>query len=187
MPAFATVADLATYMQQDFSAADSATAAQALDLTTAAIKGYTGQAIEAVTGDIARLPGAAGRRLWLPELPVTAVGPVTVIAAFGTAATVAASDYTWRRSGLVLARHAGLWGGPDAEVVITYAHGTSPVPDDVRAVCLAAAARMMSNPAAQRSLSIGSYTEGFAQADGGGLLSADERAQLDYYRLPVLA
>ncbi len=187
MPAFATVADLATYLQRDLSGADWATAAQALDIATAAIQSYTRQAIEAVANDAVRLRGTWANEVVLPQRPVTAVSSVSVTEPFAAARTVAAGDYVWRQGGLLLSRAPGHWGGPAAEVSVTYSHGFAAIPDDIRGVCLTAAARLMANPEAIRSEQVGNYsvTHGGAGGDLIGTLAQSEQRDLNRYRQRV--
>lgn len=71
-------------------------------------------------------------------------------------------------------------------VEVTYTHGYTAVPADVKAVGLALAARNYQNPGGLRSETIGNYSYTNAGADddvaGSGLLAA-ERATLNAYRV----
>lgn len=181
MARFATAAELAAMLQRTFSAAETTAAEWALDNATAAIKNYSRQRIEFVANDAVVLRGNWSDILWLPERPVTAVASVTV----GTAAVLSTSSYTWSRHGLLHAPTG--WGGPHDVVTVTYSHGFAVVPDDVKAVCLSAAARSFGNPDNLRSETIGSYAVTYnTSATGEGvLLSRSEKETLRRYRPTV--
>ena len=87
MAAFATAGDLATYIQRDLSAEDTATAELVLDLVSAAIRDHTGQTISLVENEVITLDPPRGSRLFLPELPVI---DVTSVALAGTPLALAA-------------------------------------------------------------------------------------------------
>lgn len=137
--AFATSADVATYLRRGFDAEGTAAADLALDIATQMIKSYTEQQITQATETYTFL--ATSRNvLLLPELPVTAVASVV----YDGATLVVEEDYTWTRYGLVT-KVAGDWSS--GTVAVTYTHGYATVPDDIRGVCIEVAKRAIENPA----------------------------------------
>lgn len=158
MGLFADAADLAALLQRTFDATDTAAADIALRMATAAIKNHTKQTIEQVT-DQADLQGNWSHKLWLPERPVTAVSAVSIIGGSGFVREVVLtqdSDFVLGPMGLLrrvsyitgrlLTPASGYWGGDMAIVRVTYTHGFASIPDDVNAVCLSVASRLMTNP-----------------------------------------
>jgi len=103
------------------------------------IRGHVRQTITAAT-TTAYLGGSPGRRLQLPETPVTAV-----LSVVQDGTPLDPASYSWRRNGALWLR-TGAWGnGAESEVVVTYSHGWTVVPGDLHAVALAAAARLAPN------------------------------------------
>lgn len=191
---FATASDLASYLQRDFSAAETATAEMLLDLASAAIRDYTGQYISAVDDDIVTLDPPCGSSLFLPELPVTAVTSVVVA---GTTLTLGSpsniSGYYWYGdTGIIrfVGRYAGygyLWGWAPQSVVVTYSHGYDATPDGVRLVTIEAAAAMMGGgpDAGLKSETIGNYS--YTSAGAGQAVADLAAGRLDRFRPLVLA
>ncbi len=179
MAAFATPSDLATYMQRDLSAAETATAELVLDLVSGAIRAYTGQTISTATSTAKRLK-VRGTKVRLPQRPVTAVSAVT-----STATPAVAVAYTWDGFGSI-----ELDTYEHASVLVTYAHGYATIPDDIRAITLQVAGRSFGttpDTTGVQSESIGgySYSTGAATAQGAVGFLAGERAVLDRYKLPT--
>lgn len=159
--AFATAADLASYLQA--AQVDTYTAELVLDMASDAIKTTTRQTVERVTDDTVLLPAPAGDALVLPDIPADAPSAVLV---GGTAVT----DYyvdTDRYGRTTLVRPAG-WQAWDAttgtlrRVSVTYSHGYDPVPGEIKRVCLQAAARAYRNPEGLRSETTGSESYTYA-------------------------
>lgn len=181
---FATEAELETYIGASIGGDR---AAMLLDVATEAIRGEVGQTVSLVEDDEVTLTGAWGRRLVLPQFPVTDVSAVSID---GTALT--ADDYSWTRRGILWLHRAwpvtattafaageeGNWGGPDLEVVVTYTHGVDPVPGFVRNICVAVAARMLDNPGGVLAEQIDGYSVTYDRASSGVSLSPDEKRQL---------
>src|SRR5687767_3629238 len=137
MARFATAADLAKYLQTTFDATQITNAELLLDLVSAEIQAYTGQTIAEVEDDEVTIDGTSGEYLFLPQLPVNAVSSITVA---GT--TITSSDYhVYADLGYVRRANGGSWGYLPRTVVVTYDHGYATIPDAIRGVCLAAAAR----------------------------------------------
>ena len=184
--AFASAADLATYMQRDLSAADTASANLALDLATAAIQSYTGQTISTVAGDTITLDPPCGSRLFLPELPVTAVTSITIA---GTLLSTVTPDYYWYADTGSVLFASSRWAVPQS-VVVVYSHGYAVIPEPIRAVCIELAAAMLNgaptgDAAGISDESIGNYSVSYDTATRTLRDIADGR--LDRYRVPVMA
>lgn len=176
MALFASAAALAEYLgEAAFTGARLAQATSHLEIASARIQNWTRQRIERVAGDVIVLAGTADWELVLPERPVVSVGLVKV-----DGAVLAAGGY--RIVGDTLVRRTGGWVGPtDSVVEVTYTHGYSPIPDDIRAVTLALAARMSSNPLGVTQEGIGSYSVSYG--GGGVAFDGDEVfASLSRYR-----
>lgn len=137
MANFAEVGDMVNFLQLAIETPEQVAAAnRALVEATAAIKNYCNQQIELVEDDEITLDGTGWRRLFLPELPVTAVVSVEED---GEALTVT-DDYKLGQHG-ILHRVGGNWPAGIQIVTITYSHGCAEIPDDIVAVCTRAASR----------------------------------------------
>ena len=171
-PPLVTAEELAEFLTRPADAV----LAEVVTLVSDLIRGHVRQAITAGTST-AHLAGTHGRRLWLPERPVTAVSLLTL-----DGAPLGPTDYSWRRSG-ALWRASGGWGSTESEVVVTYSHGWAEVPGDLRAVALAAAARLLPNLAQVEYES----TDGYAVRGGFAGWTLSERLVLDRYRRKAAA
>lgn len=138
MVQFCAVADVAAFLQVTIAAGDPTTrATAAIEEASAAIQNYTRQTLSQVNNDALTLTVPANRRtILLPELPVTAVASVVED---GTALTVG-DHYTWTAEG-ILARVGRDWDSRWQKVVVTHTHGYATIPDDIKHVCVRAAAR----------------------------------------------
>lgn len=164
MTAFATAEELASYMQID--GIDRASADLALNSATGAIQGACRQTFFAVIGDTVTLDGYTNR-LALPQRPVTAVTAVSLTDYYGGPAYLAAAG-SWRLSGSHLIRNGYGWGsavintwgygGWPALVTVTYNHGYTTVPADVKDVCLKLAADRFLNPQGLESEQVDDYS-----------------------------
>jgi hypothetical protein len=105
-----------------------------LEYASAVIRRFTGQTLSAVTADVVTLEGVDWPTLILPQRPVTAIASVVE-----NSITLAATDYTFTRSGL-LKRDADWTDG----ATVTYSHGYAETDDEfkaLRAICIEAASR----------------------------------------------
>lgn len=192
--AFATEAELEAYTGTSI---DTTRAELLLDLATGAIRAYTNQTISRVTSDVVVLPGSWSNRLELPERPVVSVATVKI----EDTTLVADADYVWDgrwtllrgtseagvlviNDGPLISSH-GDWGGAGAQVTVTYTHGFATIPDDVKGVCLALAARSLASPDGVNSESVGSYSVSYSRSGGAVSLLDEERRLLDRYRRRV--
>jgi hypothetical protein len=185
----ATVPELQIFMADE--TLDPVRFEQALRWASARIRAATNQVLTEVADDTVRLRGTYAGELWLPERPVTAVGAVTV-----DGMALASGLYSWSADGKlgagagewpVLNAPTGVsgWGGGAAVVEVTYDHGYTETPDDLKALCLAMAARQLSVPdygaVTQRSETIGRYTNSVSYGAARGF-DDDERRILNRYR-----
>ncbi len=192
--AFVTEADLEAYTGTSV-ATDRATIL--LDTATAAIQAYCNQSFTQATTTVV-LPGTFDSRLELPERPVTAITTVKI----GDTTLTADSDYVWDGGHMLyrgtkvdgvlsvngpdyLINGWGDWGGPGAQVTVTYTHGFAVIPNDIKGVCLALAARSLTSPDGVNSESVGSYSVSYSRTGGAVSLLDEEKALLNRYRRRV--
>lgn len=185
---FATKPELEAFLNRTFESAESTQVTAVLDYATAVIRNYTNQTIsQATTTDEVFDP--QGRDvLVLPEVPVTAVTAVKVVAADDTETTLTFGvneDYWWRSNGL-LYRVGGNWGTARNSVKVTYTHGYATIPDDIKLATLQLASKVMDNPHNIRQESVGSYSVTYAGASDE-LLVSSVRPMLAAYRILQLA
>lgn len=182
MPALATTTDLANYLQR--SDVPAGTATLALDGASQLVRTYCGWQLDQVTETLHAF-GAGTQVLSLPTLHLTAVaevrlaGEVLVQATVDEGAPFAAAEYVWTVAGqLVRPASWDRFAAVEADVT----HGYSPVPDDVRVVVLAVAARLVSNPDNLRQEVVGSVSRSWDSGMVG--FAPTEVALLAPYRLP---
>jgi len=163
--AYATAADLATYMQQPDL--DAGTADLALQLVSDSIDAEVGQSLteQTLTEELLDGPLPGSSTLILPSYPVTSVTAVSVMERLGQwTDLVAQQDYLWSAKG-ILTRissaytpdnpQAPFWPRYPQSIKVSSTRGWVEVPGGVRAVCLAAAARLITNPNGVASEQIG--------------------------------
>lgn len=172
---FATVADLADALGVAIPM-DDPRAVQLLEAATDAIKSHCGQEIESVAEAVNDVPGfgetvlldGGTEKLLLPQFPVLAVGEVLELE--DTLTEGADQDYIWDRSGHLI-RMGANWASGYRTVEVSYDHGYSTLPADLRAVCVSAAGRAYHEALAGESTDY--------QSRPGVALSEDERRMLD--------
>jgi hypothetical protein len=186
----ATPADLAAWLQRTL-APD--TAQLALETATGWVQAELGQRVVAVANDTVTL--RCGRSsLWLPEGPVNSVSTVTTTDFRGTVTArtlnvhyyVIGREIRWAFYGWY--GFPGISGWPELATV-TYSHGYTQIPQAIRGVCLAAAARALDNSGSLRSETVGgvSWTAAGTAEDLGPGLTGSERAALAPFRQLVVA
>lgn len=190
MPPFATAQDVATILQRDLTAADTATVETLLDYATAVVKTETGQQFQTATSTITVRPRRG--KIRLPQRPVTTV--VSVEDTNGVAV-----HYQFDGVGTITSSPILIANGPDEPyplpnipLTIEYTHGYAAVPDDVKAVVVQMVGRAFGitpdkTGVSQESIGSYSYGVGAAAAQGPVGLLAGERAILAKYRLPASA
>jgi hypothetical protein len=123
--------------------ADPVAAQQALDEATTKLQMATGQQLVQVVDDKVTLDPEGADTLLLPELPVSALGPLVV-----EGVTLLEDEYEWSSTGILrLTSYCGC--GPHfpkrlASVDVTYTHGYDPVPRDLALACATMACRALS-------------------------------------------
>lgn len=152
-----------------FTSEQQAAADLLLPLAVGTAQRVARQTFDVTPDDQAQLRGTWGPILQLPERPVTAV---TAVAIEDVPLDVDA-DVRWDRMGrlkrlgphvrpTIVPNFQGTWGGPHATVHVTYSHGGA-VPDAVRRIVLASAARGVVNPGGRTQLSVGNYSESYGR------------------------
>jgi hypothetical protein len=109
------------------------------------------------------------------RLPVT--GVTTVEQFDGSVfSTVAATEYTWTREGIIQRLGWQSWRSGLAVVRVTYNHGYDDLPRDVAGVCLRYAARLLNNPSGSALVreTLGDASVEYLAAAGTGLLPEEE-------------
>lgn len=176
----ATPTDLASYLQADL---DTATATLALEMATSWIQREVGHRVLQVTDDIVTLDGG-DRTVYLPGRPVVSVGLVTTTDCFGTVEIPTLNaDYRVRNYRLIRSGYRGVW--PEVvTVTYTYGYALEAVPQVIRGICLAVAARVYLNPDGVRQETVGSTTMIYNTPlySSGVYLTEQERADLTAYR-----
>lgn len=185
---FATIDELRTFVND--ATLDMARAQQALNFATGKIQGYTRQEFSETADSTITIRGTWGDTFYLPQRPVTDVDSITV-----DGILAAALSYEWSSDGKVTLaqdpsfvinlaeRDGGYFGGDRVLIRIVYSYGLAPIPNDVKAVCCALAARSLATPAggATQSVTLGSFTEQFFASQGHDLTD-DEKSALKPYR-----
>ena len=193
---FCTVTDIEHFLQIPIPAAKVDAANRAIGEATAAIQNYCHQVLEAVAGETIILDCAGGTRLFLPELPVTAL---TSVIEDGDLLVVD-DDYKLGQHG-ILHRIDTTWTVGIQIIEIIYSHGYAVIPDDIVSIATRAASRAyqaglraeeMSGISGVTALCLGDYSvsfggegagEGVLGASAAPLLLKSEKLQLDRYRL----
>lgn len=178
--AFATVDEFAEFLSGSPIPDDKQARAQLLlELASAAIQDAVHQTLAYVADDEVTLPGVWGSSFELPERPVVSVSKVLLAQGVGVSGVETA--FTLLPGGRVVSgasllfcddEFAGSWGGPNSVVTVTYTHGFIEVPGFVKAVCMAAAARVWVNPAGVETESVGVHRNvygGAGSQSGAGL------------------
>jgi hypothetical protein len=176
---FASTDELAARLGLTLTEDEETRAETLLGLASELIQSETGQTIELVEDDELTRNGSASPRLRLPERPVVEVSAVEL----DGDALLEGTD--WYLDGDELVRTHGTisgpfgpfgfgWGGPEAELAITYSHGFDPIPGAVKAACLEVVVRVWTNPGAVSSESYGNEQVSYVRANGL-ILTEDER------------
>jgi hypothetical protein len=162
MASFATLADVADFLQVEISEPGQVASVEAaLQAATAAIRSYCRQEISLITDETITLDSSGGTRIFLPELPVISVSQVVEDGETLTAGT----DYKLGQHG-ILHRLGRKWSAGIQNITVTYSHGYATIPDDIVAVCTRAASR--------------AYQAGLRASDAGGVLGVASRQLGDF-------
>ena len=180
--ALITTTDLSDYLGRDVSADDGATFA--VESANQIVLSLTEQDFEPLTSTV-NLDGTGTDTIFLPQRPVSTVGTVTVNGdedtdfAFTSEGrlirTVDSESYsTWPRTEVPTA----YWPAGRQNISVTYEHGGT-VPDDIRAVAVMIAYRMITQGGAI-SEQLGDVSKRYAVASTD--LTDGEKAILKKYR-----
>jgi hypothetical protein len=132
------VEELAGYLQRDL---DRFSADMAVQGASGIVRGHCGWDI-ARTVETLTVDASGGASVNLPTLRLNDVTEVRV-----DGAVLDVADYGWSANGiLVVTSAAGCWPRGLRRIAADVDHGYEPVPDEVRIVCCAIAARLYSNP-----------------------------------------
>jgi hypothetical protein len=162
MADFCTVADLAAFLQITIDAS-SVPALAAITEASAAIRNYCRQVLDVVADDAYTFDMELSRqtKLFLPELPVTAIDSVVE----DGETLVVDDDYKLGSYG-ILHRIGAYWTAGIQIITVTYTHGYATIPDDIAGVCKRAAAR--------------AYQSGLRAAELGGVPGVQATSLGDY-------
>lgn len=175
MTMFASVDELADYLQVDFEPEDRVRAHRLLETATGVIQRAARQTFEAVVADSVALLPTNTNLLLLPELPVTDVVSVTV-----QGSAMDSGAYLWTVSGLLYALLPNACWTHEATVV--YDHGFAVIPDDIVAITIAMAGRAWQNPRGVLSEQIGTYSARYPNDRSGLILLPEEKELVGSYR-----
>ena len=211
MADFCTVGDIEDFLQLTIAAGAQTDAAEAaIDEAMAAIRNYCHQTISLVEDDEHTFDVSARcQKLFLPELPVTEISKVEEEDSTGTMAELTVTDdYKLARNGVVH-RVDYFWTAGVQTVTVTYSHGHATIPDDVKKVCVRAAARAFQaglraaesdGISGVAGMTLGDYSVTYGSEQSGGvsggsmlgasaapMLLPSEKRMLDKYRFVGLA
>lgn len=163
MTNFCEQADIAAFLQVDISTPDQIAAAErAVEEATAAIRNYTRQYLELVSGETITLDSKGWARLFLPELPVVSVAAVVED---GETLTVD-DDYKLGEHGILHRTGGAKWASGIQIIEVTYTHGYATLPDDIVAIATRAASR--------------AYQSGLRAAEDEALLGVQSKSLGDF-------
>ena len=145
--ALITVTELESFMGTDLTTAEETQAAAIIDAVTSVIEGETGCSFTALTDDQIRVQADGYGIIELVSPPVTDVTEIIDITD-GTELT----DWRWDGMNAVV----GL--NPEQSVLLTYDHGYSSTPGDIKAVALGVCSRIMYNPSGLRQETVGAIS-----------------------------
>jgi len=160
---------------QDLTDYSNSLQSQAVAFASAMVRNATAQTLSLVIDDTVTLRGGKSKLL-LPEFPVVSVKNVTgkyyattadpfyyeiydVAALYGP---IPAGVWVQDADGRLLLPVGAMW---PPVVTLTYTHGYATVPDDLKMVVTAVAARMLDNPLGDQSKATGGVSVGLAPTD----------------------
>lgn len=192
MAALATVEDLEARLGRELTGAEADRAEVLLDDASALVRGYTRQEFTAAT--TAEVLPVVADRVVLPQRPVTAVASVKALVDQGDGTHTkiripfswdGLDQVTWDLTVVINAPEI-LREQPTSSVEVTYTHGYPQAPADIVATVCVLAARQLTAPATAglRSVTVGGYSESYADGytSGSMLLTDADRAILNRYR-----
>ena len=179
---YASVADLASFLQQDV---DTSTATLVLTKASALFAARARTSFGGVASTTYSKPGYGAIELVMPFGPLVAVSAVRVAGVTLTAGT----DYTVIEQSVYRRQGFGVpWKFPPDLVEVDYTYGFASVPDEVAGAVLETAAACYKSPdVSTRNESIDDYAYRAEPNTGGMALSANARDLADWYAGPVAA
>lgn len=171
-------------------------ATEAISAALSVARGYTGQTLTAVSGDVAECDPHDDGSVYLRELPVTAVSAVSVWAQAPDGSLgwtdVGPTNYRVIQSrGEVRVYSTPTvpvrWSREPGSVRVTYDHGFATAPDDLADIVLQIAAMLQSNPRGLAMRRVGEKVNTFAPVTNGVTLRDSWKAVLDRYTNPWIA
>jgi len=175
------LSELASFVQSDL---DQASATLARELATGAVQSELGQQVfrSQTTDRLTRDP-INPRALVLPQKPVDTSQAITCVG-IDDGITYPYSAASFEVYGQRLILEIGAW---EEQVDVTYTHGYATIPAVIKSVALACAARVVSNPAGVRSVSVGDVSVTNAGSDSdltsGAYLTDHEKRMLAPFRV----
>lgn len=170
--AFATPAELNIFTGRSI---DEDQATMMLAQASAAIRSHCGWHIAPEEEAEWSLDGSGSVLLFLPSLYVVSVESVTD----DDEELTEEDDYQWSGAGF-MRRVGAYWTSALRGVVVELTHGYDTVPDEIKSVCLQAAARAVASPAGVKSEQTGGLSVTYAIP--GGLTNYEE-AVLERHRV----
>lgn len=181
------------------AAYDDADVTQALSWAQSFVEGYTNQAFDLVTNDMAIIDPRPHRRAILPAIPVTNVSLVeALLPVAGVMTWTTLTNYAWvGETGLLYdttgepgASSTG-WSWPwlPGSLRVTYTHGYTVVPPDLINTACRFAQQYLENPTLLLQREVGSFSERYAGNTGGVgiVINAFDEKILDRYTLISVA
>jgi hypothetical protein len=165
-----------------------ATATRVIGQVSSVVRGYCRQGITQATYTSQRLALDYDKRGWFVPIPQRPLVSVASVEVNGTAVASPVVDLLRNRVSLPDGLPAIATDGLENQAVVTYTAGESSTPGDIKAVCLAVGARLVSNPsgAVESSEKLGEYamTVRYATSDAIGPtdLTESELRTLRRYR-----
>jgi hypothetical protein len=198
---FCTIEELELFLQLDISSSPEAVASaeQMIEDVTAAIRNYTNQQISEVVGDTITIDGPGKKRIFLPELPIT---EITSVIEDGDTLTQA-TDFILGQFGILYRLGGYNWSDGYNNIDITYTHGYSTIPLDIKSVCIRGASRIFQASLRSKefdglsgvsAMKLGDYSIQLGSERGGGMgegilgvsaaqsLLSEDRRILDKYK-----
>lgn len=173
MDPLVTAEEFASYLQRDL---DRATAELAIGGASGVVRNFCRWNVARESATFT-LDAIGSTLLVLPTLKLVSVDEVRV-----GGDVLDASAYTWSQGGQLYA--AGRWPVGHRLVEVDVVHGYEPVPDEVKLVTCALAARSMVNPEGLRSKTVGTVAKVFVFETIRGDLSELEASMISGHRLP---
>lgn len=191
LPPLCSTSDVSVRLMADMTPAQAAAVPLFIADATALIRRYTGQSfLDEVTTDVLQL--RSDGCVQLPYWPVIGVSYVAVINPDGSETPVV--GYWWDQADII---HVSWDGGivinapirwideAPGTVKVTYEHGYTSIPPEVRGVCAAVVIRRITEPAAHvKTMRVGLYQEQYYddQSPGSVYLTPDDCVALKDFR-----